>query len=72
MLAFEPPHLMELRWGDDVLRFTLRADGDGTVLELTDTTPELGKTARDGAGWHECLELLAATVDGERPRVRSR
>jgi uncharacterized protein YndB with AHSA1/START domain len=62
MLAFEPPHLMELRWGDDVLRFELRPEGDGTILELTDTTPELGKAARDAAGWHECLELLPSAV----------
>lgn len=67
MLAFEPPHRMELRWGDDVLRFELRSEGDGTVLELTDTTPEQGKAARDGAGWHECLELLAAAVAGRGP-----
>jgi uncharacterized protein YndB with AHSA1/START domain len=67
MLAFEPPHLMELRWGEDVLRFTLRSEGDETVLELTDTTPEIGKTARDGAGWHECLELLTTAVDGSDP-----
>jgi uncharacterized protein YndB with AHSA1/START domain len=67
MLAFDPPHLMELRWGDDVLRFELRSEGDGTVLELIDTTPEQGKAARDGAGWHECLDRLAHEVDGTEP-----
>jgi uncharacterized protein YndB with AHSA1/START domain len=29
MLLFDPPSVMELRWGDDVLRFELRPDGDG-------------------------------------------
>jgi uncharacterized protein YndB with AHSA1/START domain len=62
MLAYEPPHLMELRWGDDVLRFELRAEGDGTILELTDTTAERGKAARDAAGWHECLDRLGYAV----------
>jgi uncharacterized protein YndB with AHSA1/START domain len=64
MLAFDPPSLMELRWADDILRFELRPDGDGTVLELTDTFDEIGKAARDAAGWHSCLDLLAYEVDG--------
>jgi uncharacterized protein YndB with AHSA1/START domain len=67
MVTFDPPHRMELWWGDDLLRFDLRAEGDGTVLELTDTTPELGKAARDAAGWHECLERLRCATDGEAP-----
>jgi uncharacterized protein YndB with AHSA1/START domain len=67
MIAFEPPHLMEMRWGDDVLRFELRSEGSRTVLELTDTTPEQGKTARDAAGWHEKLDQLIHHVDGNSP-----
>jgi uncharacterized protein YndB with AHSA1/START domain len=59
MLAFEPPSLLEFEWGPDVLRFELQADGDGTLLLFTDTLEELGKAARDGAGWHECLDRLA-------------
>jgi uncharacterized protein YndB with AHSA1/START domain len=65
MLAFEPPSLLELRWGGDVLRFELEADGDGTLLVFTDTLEELGKAARDGAGWHECLERLAYELAGQ-------
>jgi uncharacterized protein YndB with AHSA1/START domain len=60
MLAFEPPRLMELRWGVDVLRFELAPDGPAaTLLTFTDTIEELGKAARDGAGWHACLTSLA-------------
>jgi uncharacterized protein YndB with AHSA1/START domain len=62
--AFDPPRLLEIRWGTDMLRFELRPDGDGTVLTLTDTFDELGKAARDGAGWHECLDHLEADLDG--------
>lgn len=64
MLRFEPPRLMELRWGDDVLRFELAPDGDGSVLTFTDTFDEVGRAARDGAGWHACLDLLGYEVDG--------
>lgn len=66
MLAFDPPSVMELRWGDDVLRFELHDDGAGTVLVFTDTLAELGKAARDGAGWHVCLAALTRAVDGTR------
>jgi uncharacterized protein YndB with AHSA1/START domain len=67
MLAFEPPSLLELRWGPDVLRFELEADGDGTRLVLTDTLEEIGKAARDGAGWHECLDRLVYELAGQTP-----
>ena len=64
MLAFAPPSLMELRWADDILRFELEPDGAGCVLYLTVTFPEHGKAARDGAGWHVCLEQLAYECAG--------
>jgi uncharacterized protein YndB with AHSA1/START domain len=64
MLTFAPPSLLELRWADDVLRFELEPDGTGSLLRLTVTFPERGKAARDGAGWHVCLERLASVVDG--------
>ncbi len=64
MLAFEPPSLLELRWADDVLRFELEPAGAGCVLQLSVTFPEHGKAARDGAGWHVCLERLETECDG--------
>jgi uncharacterized protein YndB with AHSA1/START domain len=71
MRVFEPPSVMELRWGDDVLRFELDADGpERTVLELVVTFPEFGKAARDGAGWHVCLDRLGCAVAGEEPPWR--
>jgi hypothetical protein len=32
-----------------------------------DTFDELGKAARDAAGWHVCLEQLAHHLDGSTP-----
>ena len=64
MVVCEPPSVMELLWGVDRLRIELRPDGDGTVLTLTDTFGELGRAARDAAGWHECLDRLAGELDG--------
>ena len=65
MLVFDPPSVIELMWGTDRLRIELQADGDGTVLTLTDTFGELGKAARDAAGWHECLDRLVRVLDGD-------
>jgi len=65
MLVFDPPSVMELMWGTDRLRIELQADGDGTVLMLTDTFGELGKAARDAAGWHECLDRLVRVLEGD-------
>ncbi|MBO0686776.1 MAG: SRPBCC family protein [Candidatus Dormibacteraeota bacterium] len=69
MLAFEPPSVMELRWGPDVLRLELRPVERGTVLTLLHTLDQRGKAARDAAGWHVCLDGLAAHLDGE-PEAR--
>ena len=71
MLAFDAPSLMELRWADDVLRFELSPDGSGCVLDLTVTFPEYAKAARDGAGWHVCLDRLGRVCDGTPSPWRS-
>ncbi|MGF1427133.1 SRPBCC family protein [Kitasatospora sp. LaBMicrA B282] len=64
VLACEPPELLEFEWGTDVLRLELTPRPGGTTLVLLDTLDERGKAARDGAGWHECLDLLALRLDG--------
>lgn len=66
-MTYEPPSVLEYRWGEDILRFELQPDGDGTVLTLLDTLEELGKAARDGAGWHLCLDSPARHLAGEGP-----
>ena len=65
MLAFEPASLIEFLWGEDLRRLELRPDGEGSVLTLAHTFDELGKAARDGAGWHACLDMLAYELRGE-------
>lgn len=70
IVQFDPPNIVEIMWGTDRLRIEVRPDGDGSVLVLSDTFAELGKAARDGAGWHECLERLEADLDGAAQRER--
>jgi uncharacterized protein YndB with AHSA1/START domain len=65
MLACEAPSLLEFSWGGDTLRFSLEPAGAGTKLTLVDALEELGKAARDGAGWHVCLDQLSYHLDEE-------
>jgi uncharacterized protein YndB with AHSA1/START domain len=64
VLAVQPPKLLEFKWGTDVLRFEITPSGSGSTLTLLDTFDELGKAARDGAGWHVCLDALERNLDG--------
>jgi uncharacterized protein YndB with AHSA1/START domain len=66
VLAFEPPRLLEIRWGTDTVRFEVEPHGSGSILTLVDTIDELGKAARDGAGWHVCLDALEHWLDGTK------
>jgi len=68
MIVFDPPSVMELRWGDnEVLRFELRRDGYGTRLTFLNVFDQVGKAARDAAGWHACLDALAYHLDAQAP-----
>jgi uncharacterized protein YndB with AHSA1/START domain len=68
VIACEPPKLLEYTWGDDTLRFELEPLGDAsTRLTLVDTIVELGKAARDGAGWHVKLQELEHVIAGDSP-----
>ncbi len=69
VLRAEPPRLLEFEWGTDVIRLELETDQAGCRLTLTDTLDVLGKAARDGAGWHTCLDLLEAAVSGTAPSI---
>lgn len=67
MISYDPPSLLEYRWGnDETLRFELQPDGDGTLLTFVNTFDELGKAARDAAGWHACLDVLGNELNGEQ------
>ncbi len=72
MLIYDPPSTLELRWEQEILRFEIhpdegRPDGDGCVLVFVDTFDDLGKAARDGAGWHACLDVLEHHLAGRQP-----
>jgi uncharacterized protein YndB with AHSA1/START domain len=59
VLAVDEPKLLSYSWGgDEILRFELSPDGEGTRLVLTDQLPA-SWAARNAAGWEDCLDRLA-------------
>jgi uncharacterized protein YndB with AHSA1/START domain len=72
VLRFEPESLIEFRWGTDTIRMELASDGDGAILTLVDTFSELGKAARDAAGWHTCIDFLEHQLGGTKAPWDSR
>ncbi len=71
VLRVDPPHLLEFRWGTDIIGFELAGDGGGSTFVLTALIDELGKAARDAAGWHTCLDFLEADLDHVAPAFTS-
>ena len=67
MITYDPPSVLEYRWDKEILRFDLAPEGDGCILTFVDTFDELGKAARDGAGWHACLDVLEHHLSGSEP-----
>ncbi len=66
IVAWDPPRRFEWTWDTDVLLWQLDAVDGGTVLTFTtwmgDPDPKVLTGA--GAGYHVCLDLLAALLDG--------
>jgi uncharacterized protein YndB with AHSA1/START domain len=63
---FDPPSTLAFWWGEDHLRFELApAEGGAhTDLRFTVLLGTEDKAARDGAGWHVCLDALQAALSG--------
>lgn len=73
----EPPTLLEYNTKDGLVTWALRPEGDGCVLELTQTNPAgLRMDDRVLVGWHWHVDTLTEALDGgavdwesERPRA---
>ncbi len=63
VLECVPPHVLAYSWGEDELRWELRAHDDGCLLRLTHTFDDRFKAARDAAGWHLCLDALSDSLE---------
>jgi uncharacterized protein YndB with AHSA1/START domain len=66
---YEPPRLLGYTWtaGEEEhnhLRFEIHPHDEGSMLILVHSFGDRLKAARDGAGWHLCLDALAASLAG--------
>jgi uncharacterized protein YndB with AHSA1/START domain len=64
VLVSDPPHELVHRWGRHLLRWTLTPTQDGSRLTLEHTFDARAERGTYAAGWHLCLAVLAAVLDG--------
>ncbi len=64
VLVSDPPHELVHRWRGHLLRWTLTATPTGSRLTLEHTFDERTERGMYAAGWHICLAVLAAVLDG--------
>lgn len=60
----DAPNVLEYRWGNNDLRWTLEATDTGTRLTLWHNI-DRGFISMGAAGWHICLDVLDRLVAGE-------
>ncbi|RDU98721.1 SRPBCC family protein [Trinickia dinghuensis] len=60
----DAPSVLEYRWGNNDMRWTLEARGAGTRLTLWHNI-DRGFIAMGAAGWHICLDVLDRLVGDE-------
>ncbi len=64
--------VLEYTWGDDMVRFELNSKPEGCQLVLIEKIKKVtDHTPRDLAGWHVCLDVIQALMDGKPPGLRS-
>lgn len=66
ILDLEHHAILEYTWGDDTVRFELQKEAGGCQLILKESIKTLTKhTPKDLAGWHVCLDVIQALLDGK-------
>lgn len=57
--------VLEYTWGEDVVRFELYPEPSGCRLVLLEKLGKLtAHTPKDLAGWHVCLDVIVALLEG--------
>lgn len=67
VIVADPPHLLVLAWGEHELRWELTPTADGVLLVLSHVFDEPAEAPDYASGWHLCLAVLAARLDGQDP-----
>lgn len=57
--------VLEFSWWEDTVRFELTEDSNGFLLRLIEKINTItDHTPKDLAGWHVCLDVIEALLDG--------
>jgi uncharacterized protein YndB with AHSA1/START domain len=65
ILDLEMNSILEFTWGEDIVRFELNQESDGCSLVLIEKIKTItNHTPKDLAGWHVCLDVINALIDG--------
>lgn len=66
ILELKMHSVLEFTWGEDRVRFEMFPNSDGgCLLILTEKIREINNhTPKDLAGWHVCLDVVQALLDG--------
>lgn len=71
IVELEPLKMFSFTWDRDTVRFELHPTADGCRLIFTEMLTALtDHTPRDLAGWHVCLDVIAALLDGKELPAR--
>ncbi|MDH2426329.1 SRPBCC family protein [Sphaerisporangium sp. TRM90804] len=63
----DPPRVFAFTWGGELLRWEVRADGEGSLLLLTHTFDDRYGAPSFAAGWHTCLNAMDTALRGSSP-----
>ncbi|MDQ6595859.1 SRPBCC family protein [Bacillus salipaludis] len=64
--------VLEFTWWENKMRFELSPESGGCMLVLTETLQEItDHTPKDLAGWHMCLEVILALLNGRTIESRA-
>ncbi|MDG0811104.1 SRPBCC family protein [Cohnella rhizosphaerae] len=71
IVALEPLTVLAYTWAEDRVRFELAETPEGCRLALVERIARItDHTPRDLAGWHVCLDVIAALLDGRTVESR--
>ncbi|GBG10403.1 hypothetical protein PAT3040_05134 [Paenibacillus agaridevorans] len=71
ILEVKRQSVLEYTWGEDRVRFELYPEEDGCRLLLIEKITKItDHSHRDLAGWHVCLDVVEALLDGREPEPR--
>lgn len=65
VVEVSPGHVLAFTWGGELLRFSLRDDGDGCLMEFTHVFDDRYGAASFASGWTQCFVGLGQLLSGE-------